>query len=328
MKRSLLFAVLLSLIATSALFAFNKGGRTVFQFSKIGVGARQAGMGEACIAVVRDVNAVYWNPANIGGLAGGQAGFTYTRWFADLNYLTAAVGYRWSGVGVFALSFAGLDYQDIQEALVTSPSGAADTRTGKNFSGGDLQLGLSYSRDFTDKLSIGISAKYFREELFTYNVGLVAFDVGTYYETGFKGFRIAMSAQNFSTGSVSWLGKEKSDRIEGYEIPLIYRIGTSFDLINNENSFIDLGPDHHLQLAIDAINTNDYGERYHLGGEYWYNHFIALRCGYRFNYEEGNLAAGFGLHHQLSGMKFQFDYAYVNYEFLESPHRFSLLMSF
>lgn len=328
MKKTLRILLLLSLTAVSALFGFNKGGRTAFQFSKIGVGARQAGMGEACIAVVRDVNAVYWNPANISGLSTGQAAFTYTRWFADLNYLSAAVGYRWNRVGIFALSAAALDYEDLQEALVTSPTGAADTRTGSTFTGGDMQFGLTFAREFTDKLAIGLTAKYYREELFTYGTGLMAFDVGTYYNTGFKGFRIAMSAQNFSTGSVSWLGKEKSDRIEGYEMPLIYRIGTSFDLIGGADGFIRLGPSHHLQVSLDAINTNDYGERYHLGAEYWFNRFIALRGGYRFNYEEGNLAIGFGLLPQISSLKLQLDYAYVNYEFLDSPHRFSLLMSF
>lgn len=328
MKKSLVLVLLLSLAAATALFGFNKGGRTSFQFTKIGVGARQAGMGEACIAVVRDVNAVYWNPANIGGLKSGEAAFSYARWFADLNYLSAAAGWRWNRVGVFALSFAGLDYQDLQEALVTSPTGAADTRTGSTFSGSDLQFGLTFAREFTDKLTLGLSAKYYREELFTYGAGLLAFDVGTYYQTGFKGFRIAMSAQNFSTGSVSWLGKDKSDRIEGYEMPLIYRIGTAFDLINGEEGFINLGPAHYLQVSLDAINTNDYGERYHLGGEYWYNHTFAFRCGYRFNYEEGNLGVGVGLRQQLSGMNMQLDYAFVNYQYLDSPHRFSLLISF
>lgn len=328
MKKCISFTILLALAAASMGFSFNKGGRTAFQFTKIGIGARQAGMGEACIAVVRDVNAVFWNPANLSGLQAGQASFTYTRWFADMNYLSAAIGYRWNKVGVFALSFSSLDYQDIEEALVTSPTGAADTRTGSLFTGGDMQFGLSYSREFTDRLSIGISAKYYREELFIYDVGTMAFDVGTFYNTGYKGFRIAMSAQNFSTGSVSWLGKEKSDRIEGYEMPLIYRIGTSFNLIDGAQGFFNLGSSHMLQISLDAINTNDYGERYHVGGEYWFNDFLAFRGGYRFNYEEGNLAAGFGLIQALGGMKLQLDYAYVNYEFLDSPHRFSLLMSF
>ncbi len=137
-----------------------------------------------------------------------------------------------------------------------------------------------------------------------------------------------MSAQNFSTGSVSWLGAEKSDRIEGYDIPLIYRIGTSFDLIGGQDGFFNFGENHHLQFSFDALNTNDYGERYHVGGEYWFSDFVALRGGYRFNYAEGKLSFGFGLNMEVSGIQTQVDYAYVSYKFLDSPHRFTMTFSF
>ena len=49
--------------------SFNKAGRASFQFLKIGVGARQTAIGEAGISVVRDVNAVFWNPGGITGIA-------------------------------------------------------------------------------------------------------------------------------------------------------------------------------------------------------------------------------------------------------------------
>ncbi|UCE05603.1 MAG: PorV/PorQ family protein [bacterium] len=331
MKKYLLTIVLLALFAipsSSNGQGFNKGGRTAFQFIKIGIGARQTAMGEACISVVRDINSVFWNPANITGILTTEASFSYARWFADMNYLAGAAGYRWAGVGVFALSVSSLDYKHLQEALVLENIESVDPRTGKTFTGGDLMLGLSFAREFTNKLSIGITAKYLREELFVYDVDLLAFDVGTYYNTAFKGFRIAMSAQNFSTGSISWLEKGKSDRIEGYDIPLIFRVGTTFDLIGGQSAFFNFGEDHYLQLSLDAINTNDYGERYHIGGEYWFGDFVALRSGYRFNYAEGNLSFGFGLNLEVSGLKTKVDYAYVNYEFLDSPHRFTVSFSF
>jgi len=328
MKKFIYIVIFAILFAASSLSAFNKGGRTALQFTKIGVGARQSALGEACISVVRDVNSVFWNPANICGIQTMEASFSYNRWLADLNYLSGAAGFRVKSVGVFALFFTTLDYQDLQEALVTSPTGAADTRTGNTFTGGDMMFGLSFSREFTNKLSIGVTAKYLREELFTYDVGLVAFDVGTFYDTGYKGFRIAMSAQNFSTGSVSFLGEKNSDRIEGYDIPLIFRIGTSLDLIGGQSSLLDFGDNHYFQFSVDAINTNDYGERYHIGGDYLFGKMFALRGGYRFNYEEGNLSMGVGFNFEVSGMKAQVDYAFVNYEYLDSPHRFTMTFSF
>ncbi|MFW5972510.1 MAG: PorV/PorQ family protein [Bacteroidota bacterium] len=314
---------------------FNKGGRTAFQFLKIGIGARQAGLGEASIALVRDVNSVFWNPANIAAIESGEASFSYTRWLADMNYVSGAVGARWNGVGVFALSIASLDYGDIPEAVVAGGQ-EGDGRTGASFSGGDLMVGLAYTREFTDRLAIGINLKMIRESLatgidiasehFVGTAGSFAFDVGTNYNLGYRGIRLSMAAQNFA-GSVKWLGDD-SDRIEGYDLPLIFRIGMSTHLVGGQDAFFDAGPDHRVALSAEAINTNDYSERVNLGLEYTFTDFLSLRGGYRFNYAEGKWAAGVGLNPGVSGVALRLDYAYVHYEFLDAPHRFSVSMAF
>lgn len=326
MKHWILFsALLLGATDTTVAQTFNKGGRTAMQFLKIGVGARQVATGEACIAGVQDINAVFWNPAAIGGIQNAEASFSYASWFADLSYLSGAVGFHWEGVGTFAVSYATLDYGDLEESLVALSGGSSDTRTGNTFSGGDLLVGLSYSRAFTPNLFIGGTVKLIQEKLFIYDEKLVAFDVGTFYDTHFKGIRIAMSAQNFG-GSVKWL--DVSDREEGYDIPLIFRIGTSANLISPGNGFVDFGEAHRLRINLDAIHTNDYIGRFHLGGEYEFSEFLSLRGGYRFNYDEGNLALGLGLNQSIGGLHLRFDYAYVSFQYLDSPHRFTVSMAF
>jgi len=304
---------------------FNKGGRTAFQFVKIGVGARQVAVGEACISFVTDINGVFWNPATLTGISNTEASFSYASWFADLQYLAGAVGYRIPDYGVLAVQYASLDYGTMPEALITSPTGSADTRTGNSIGGGDVMVGLTFSREFTDQLSIGFTAKYLKETLFQYGADLFAFDVGTFYDLRFKGIRLAMSAQNFA-GSVKYL--DRSDREEGYDIPLIFRMGTSVDVIRNGDSFIDLGENHLLTISADALHTNDFAERLHIGGEYWFSGILALRGGYRFNYDEGNMSFGLGLHHVVSGVEISLDYAYVSFEYLESPHRVTMSMRF
>jgi hypothetical protein len=303
---------------------FNKGGRTAFQFLKIGVGARQAGLGESGIASVRDVSGVFWNPATISGVGSTQVALSYARWFADMNLTAGAVGFRWNGVGVFALSVASLDYGDIPEAVVT-PGRGGDGRTGSTFTGSDLMAGIAYAREFTDRLAIGINAKFISETLFDSSVNSFALDVGTSYGLGFYNTRLAMSAQNFSRG-VRWLG-DNSDRQEGYDIPLVFRIGLSTALIGEDNAFFHAGPLHHVTLSAEAVNTNDYSERLHVGAEYEFSDFLSLRGGYRMNYAEGNWAVGFGLHPKTQGLSFRLDYAYVHYEYLNSPHRLTVLLT-
>lgn len=305
---------------------FNKGARTSLQFLKIGIGARQAALGEASIALVRDVNSVFWNPANIAGVEDVEVGFSYIRWLADLNYVAGSVGYRMGTFGIVSGYVASLDYGDIPEALASSGSGGNDTRTGSTFSGGDLLAGLSFAREFTDRLSIGISGKYIRESLFTFSGSTFTWDVGTNYDLGYKGIRLAMAAQNFG-GSVSFL--ESGSQTEGFDVPIIFRIGVSMNVVSpTGNSLVAMGPGHLLRLAVEAINTNDYSERFHVGGEYSYNDFLMLRGGYRLNYQEGNLALGFGIAPRLGGLEMRIDYAYVDYEFLDAPHRFTMTLAF
>jgi long-subunit fatty acid transport protein len=313
-------------LATSPVTAFNKGGRASMQFLKIGIGAHQTALGEAGVATIRDANAVFWNPALITGISNVEAAFSYTRWFAGMNLFAGSAGIRWDGVGVVAVSYAGLGYGDIEEALVTSPTGSSDTRTGQTFTGGDMLLGLSFSREFTDALSIGVTVKYAREELWNYADDLWAFDVGTYYDTGFKRIRFAMSAQNF-TGSVKFVQTGAEDT-EGYDVPLIFRIGASVDLVHHQDAFVDAGEDHSVMLALETVNSNDYGERWHVGAEYTFQDFLSLRGGYRFNYDEGNISFGVGIQKSLGDALVRLDYSYVSYEYLESPHRVSLTLGF
>ncbi|HSD64184.1 MAG TPA: hypothetical protein VLB50_10310, partial [Ignavibacteriaceae bacterium] len=78
----------------------------------------------------------------------------------------------------------------------------------------------------------------------------------------------------------------------------------------------------------DAIHTNDYKERLNLGLEYKILNIFSLRGGYKVNYDEGNLSVGAGVDYTIDGIRINFDYAYVSYNFLESPNRFTISLGF
>ena len=326
MKRYII--IILFLGSHVSLFCqFNKVGRTALQFLKIGNGAQQVAQGEACIASITDINAVFWNPAAIGSIEGVEAAFNYTSWIGDLKILSGAAGFGIPDVGVLSINFIKMDYGDIEEALIRSSTGGLDTRTGSVFSGNDMAVGLTFARYFTDKLSIGISIKYLKEELYIYDTSVWAFDVGSYYNTGWKGIRLAMSAQNFSS-EARWLYTLEEEQ-QNYELPLSYRIGVSIDLIGGEDLLLGGDPKlHKLKFSADAIHLNDYSERVNIGAEYVFLNTFALRGGYKINYDEGNLSFGFGVQQEIADYFLKFDYAYVNYDFLDSPHRFTLTFSF
>ncbi len=327
MKKKIFCTVILFAALLTVNGQFNKAGRTAMQFLKIGIGARQAALGEASIAGVQDVNSIFWNPAATTGINGAQASFTYTSWIADLKIMSGAVGISLEQIGTISLSYVTMDYGDIPMAYTTSASGNIDTRTGDSFTGSDLLFGVGFARKFTDKLSIGLNLKYVREDLHTYYSDLWAFDVGSFYDTQWKGIRLAMSAQNFSS-QARWLHTKEEEQ-QTYELPIVYRIGLSMDLAGGEDLFLGGDPTKHkITYSIDAIHTNDYAERLHMGLEYEAFNLITLRGGYRFNYEEGNLSAGVGFNYDTGFVKLNIDYAYVQYDFLESPHRVTVSMEF
>lgn len=332
MKKNIIYivtaAVCMLLLSNQSYGQFSKAGRTTYQFLKIGVSARASGMGEAIIANTQDVNSVFWNPAAITQIENLQASFNYVKWIADLNIMAGAIGYKIPGIATVSLNYIGLNYGNIQEALVVPQAGKADTRTGTTFSGKDLAIGFSVAREFTDRLSIGVNVKYLREDLYTLSNSMWSLDVGTYYNTGWKGIRIAMTAQNFSK-QARWLDTKEESQ-QSYELPLLFRIGTSIDLMGGTDLLLGGDPTRgKLSLNIDAVHSNDYAERLNIGGEYLLLNTLALRAGYRINYDEGNLGFGIGINtEQFSGLKLQLDYSYVKYDFLDSPHRFTLMFAF
>ncbi len=327
MKKLFLLLTLIFSINQVIFPQFNKAGRTTFQFLKIGNGARQVALGEASIAGVQDVNSIFWNPAAVTGIDKAEASFSYNSWIADLKVLSGAAGYNLDGVATLVVNYIALDYGDIPEAGVTSTSGGTDTRTGNFFSGSDLSFGIGIAKKFTDKLSIGVNIKYMKEELWIYSSSLWGFDVGSYYNTGWRGVKLAMSAQNFSTQARFLETREEEQ--QSYELPLVYRLGVSIDLMGGNDLFLGGNPDQHIvTFNADAIHTNDYKERLHLGLEYQFYNMFFLRGGYRFNYEEGNLSFGAGVNYAVGNLFLQFDYAYVSYDFLQSPHRFTVSLGF
>jgi len=84
-----------------------------------------------------------------------------------------------------------------------------------------------------------------------------------------------------------------------------------------------------LVLAIDAVHPRDYTERIHIGGEYWYMDMIALRAGYKYNYDEEGLSAGVGIKYAVEGgFGIKIDYSYSDLGVFDAVNRISIGASF
>ncbi len=107
---------------------------------------------------------------------------------------------------------------------------------------------------------------------------------------------------------------------EAFELPLTFRIGVAMDLFD----FVGGLSNQSLVLGIDALHPRDYSERIHVGAEYMYSDLIALRAGYKFNYDEEGLNLGFGLKYGIGGVNVKFDYSYTSFGIFDGVNRFTI----
>jgi hypothetical protein len=290
------------------------------------------------VAVADDIGSLYWNPAGIARIRGGEATFSNTRWIADIAFNHAGVVVPMGGLGVLGAQATFLTMDDMLRTTILEPEG-----TGETFSAGSSAFALSYGRRLTDRFSIGFTAKYIQERIYHSSATGVAFDVGTLFDTQFEGMKIGMSISNYGTkmrmdGRDLLIQTDVDPTVSGnnqninanlqtdaFDLPLLFRVGVSVDVLKGlYNS--------RLVLALDALHPNDDVECVNVGAEYVYGDLVSLRCGYKSLFardsEEG-LSFGGGVRCRVAGSTaVKLDYAWGDFGILNQIQKFSVGLCF
>lgn len=314
----------------------SKTGTTAAPFLTISVGARAMGMGGAFVSVANDASALFWNVSGISQLNQPAIIFNHSEWIADINFDYLGVTFPVPGVGTLGASFTSVNMDEMEVTNELNPEG-----TGVFFDVSSFAASLSFGRQLTDRFMIGFTAKYVRESIWNSSASGIAIDVGTLFITPFNGLRLGMSISNFGskmqiTGDDLTIQVDPDQTISGnnqtiparfetgrFDLPLLFRVGLSMDVVNSELN--------RVTLAVDALHPNDNDESVNIGGEYMFKDLIGFRGGYRSLFlkdsEEGFTVGG-GLSHRLSGIGFKLDYAYENFGRLENIQKFTIQLMF
>ena len=308
----------------------DKRAQTGMQFLSVSMSPRAAAMADAMVASV-DVGsmAMFYNPAAMATLEGGDLNVGTFEWIADINYNGASIGFTPSGgrYGTFAVTAVSVDYGDI-EGTIRSSNEQGYEKIG-TFSPTALALGFGYARSFSDRFSVGGGVRYVHQDLGSSvmdsdrttqenSVSTPVFDFGVLYRTGFRSLNLGMAARNFSP-TVTY-------EEEAFETPLLLTAGASMDMLDVFAP--TMSANHGLLINAEAGHPRSYDEQVRIGGEYQFMNILFLRAGYAFPNDEQGLNLGAGVNVDVSGLSFGADYAYSQFGDLGDVNRIGLHVGF
>lgn len=310
MNRTILYLyIIVSMLINLPVIADNSdihenAGTRAMTFLKIGVGAKAIGMGESQVAATDDLYSTFWNPAGLIKLQRPQLALMHNEWFAEINQEFVGIAFPIGKSNTVGISANFLSFGDIQGR-------DQDGNLTEIFRPYDIALTLSYARGIGQSLSLGMNAKYMREQISDENGSGVAFDFGGMYTLSNLPFSFGINAQN--------VGPRVKYVEDAFQLPFVLRLGTAYRFFN-DNAI----------LTTDFIRPTDNDNAIGFGIGYTIADILQIRTGYKYQIGGNDLGVisgltgGFG----LSILRFHIDYALVSFGDLGLTHRLSLIANF
>jgi Type IX secretion system protein PorV len=333
--RKICWVVFAICLSTPVVLA-QKVGSTSMQFLEVMPVARATALGDAYSVWASGADAVFWNPSGVALVQGQEFSSTFVKWIFDTRQGALSYATSVGEIGAIGVQIQYVDFGEFLEAVATRPYINKETDpglTGNTFHPYSYLVGVTYARSLTDRFSTGVTVKYAHESLYngqmimtqvsqgvneevkTWANGIM-FDFGIRYNTGFRSIQIGASVQNFG-GNVTY-AKQSSP------VPLLFRWGIAADIVGKD-ALVSFDETNRLGLSFDLYQPNDYGQQEHVGAEYEYAGVLALRAGYKFNYDFEGLTIGGGIKQAIGFVQFSLDYSYGSVgTYLGSVHRIGL----
>ena len=200
MKNIKIYYVVLSLIGTFCYAqeeisqdVVTKVATCAANWLKLDTGTRAIGMGGAYTAVANGISGVPYNPASITFTDNQEAFLSQTQYVAGITYSVLGYSRNLSGSDFIGLHIFSLDSGPLDVTTEDEPDG-----TGQDFKMTGVCIRGTYARRLTDRLRVGFTGKFIREDIYTTYMQTFAFDIGSNFNTGIYGFILGMSVCIFS----------------------------------------------------------------------------------------------------------------------------------
>jgi opacity protein-like surface antigen len=335
MKRYLILLLLVILCVTEN-FSGDKArkGTSGADQLLVPVGARSIASGEAFLATVKGLEAIYYNPAGLAHQSGSEAMFSYMSYIADINVSYFALGTNLGDLGSLGFSVKTFDIGNIPVTTFESPDG-----DGSTYSPSFITAGLTYSKIITDRVSIGINTKIISESFMNVSATGFALDFGAQYKFN-SNLSLGATIKNIGT-NMTYDGSDLQVRTtlplsqpgtsnaaysvvaESFQIPSFFELSLNY--------LVGIDEQNMLGIASTFRNNNALEDQMKLGLEYGFQNTFFVRGGYDLMLENMDnniygLTLGAGVDYKMSdNLSLQFDYAFRDVqEFPTANHIFTL----
>jgi hypothetical protein len=274
-------ATLICIVSAVGSVGATRTGGDAGAFGYLGAGARATALEGAFASVADDAWAMFYNPAGMDQVPGGQVQFTYYNPFSEvegINYAGLAATKSFTGAG-FALGTVGLGVQYFRVSGIEE-TGAAGL-TGNTFSDYEMVLRFGWAKGFGGSLAtgrppsyyFGLSAKVISTKVYEYSDGGFGLDVGFLLKpTG--PLKVGFAIENVVSPQITLVEHGDSYPVRG-------RAGFAYDLAG-------------YGVVTTEVRADDDGDyEFAVAGETRPVKMLALRGGYEAVYK--TWAAGIGV---------------------------------
>jgi len=144
----------------------------------IPVGAQGIALAGSGTATSTGLDALFYNPAGIASMTNSvTAEFSHMNYIADIGVEYGAVAVKFEGFGILELDIKSLNIGNIAVTTDDQPDG-----TGQTFSPEFIVAGVSYAKQVTDRISIGLTFHYISETIAQVSATGFAVNAGVQYK--------------------------------------------------------------------------------------------------------------------------------------------------
>jgi hypothetical protein len=260
----------------------DKVGSSAFKFLNIQTDAHGAALG-GLAAQASGANALFWNPAGIAGSEGMGVSAGMTQWLVETQVMNAGFVMPMMG-GAVGLSLVSINYGEIMESGWAGTTEFVFEPKQGSFTPTDLSLQASYGRSLSDKFSLGGTAKMISQSIADVTISGFAFDIGTQFNTGYRGISMGAVVSNFGPDVDSQAPDDASyEEFPGMSLPMTFSFGVVGEAIAG------------LNAGLNVLKQADMAQEFIFNGEYSVAGLASLRFSYNISNPQQPMSFGAGL---------------------------------